>query len=102
MAAALRSSALDAEAGNDFLRAARDLAEALQAQNPEFAAVRVLGPAPAAMARRADRHHAQLLLESGDRGALHRLLTAWVPRIEALPQARKLRWALDVDPLELF
>ena len=26
----------------------------------------------------------------------------WVPLLEALPEARKVRWALDVDPLELF
>jgi primosomal protein N' (replication factor Y) len=54
------------------------------------------------MARRADRHHAQLLIESVDRPALHRLLDGWLPVIETLPEARRVRWALDVDPLELF
>jgi primosomal protein N' (replication factor Y) len=54
------------------------------------------------MARRADRHHAQLLAESVDRAALHRLLERWIPVLEALPEARRVRWALDVDPLELF
>ncbi len=78
-----------------FLSAARGLAAP-----PDN--VRLLGPAPAAMARRAGRHHAQLLLESAERGALHRFLNAWLPAVEALPEARKVRWALDVDPLELF
>ncbi|MGD9599224.1 MAG: primosomal protein N' [Steroidobacteraceae bacterium] len=64
--------------------------------------IRLLGPAPAAMARRADRFHAQLLIESGDRTALHRFLATWLPRAESLPGARRVRWALDVDPLELF
>lgn len=54
------------------------------------------------MARRADRHHAQLLIESADRAVLHRLLDAWLPAIEDLPSARRVRWSLDVDPLELF
>jgi primosomal protein N' (replication factor Y) len=54
------------------------------------------------MARRADRHHAQVLLESADRTSLHRFLQEWVPIIETLPTARRVRWALDVDPLELF
>jgi hypothetical protein len=26
----------------------------------------------------------------------------WLPQVEALPEARRVRWALDVDPLELF
>ena len=60
------------------------------------------GPVPAAMVRKAGRHHAQLLIESGDRPALQRFLTAWLPLVEQLPAARGLRWALDVDPLEVF
>ena len=62
--------------------------------------VRLLGPASAAMARRAGRHHAQLVIESAERGSLQRFLHAWVPRLEALPGGRGVRWLLDVDPLE--
>jgi primosomal protein N' (replication factor Y) (superfamily II helicase) len=54
------------------------------------------------MAKRAGRYHAQLLIESADRGALHRFLDGWVSEIEQLPSSRRVRWALDVDPLELF
>jgi primosomal protein N' (replication factor Y) len=60
------------------------------------------GPVPAAMMRRADRHHAQLLVESAQRGLLQRFLAEWVPQVAALPARRSLRWALDVDPLEVF
>ncbi|MEN9788291.1 MAG: hypothetical protein RLZZ473_355 [Pseudomonadota bacterium] len=95
--AALRASAPQAQTTLEFLQAAREAGEALDAGR-----VRLLGPAPAAMARRADRHHAQLLLESGERASLHRFLQQWVPVIETLPTARRVRWALDVDPLELF
>lgn len=97
--AALRASATRAETAIDFLGAARQVAERLRTNH---ASVRLLGPAPAAMARRADRHHAQLLIESVERGALHRLLDRWLPEIEGLPETRRVRWALDVDPLELF
>ena len=93
--AAVRASGTAPEAATEFLAAAR------RAARPP-SNLRVLGPAPAAMARRAGRHHAQLLVESTDRGALHRFLDAWLPEVEALPEARKVRWALDVDPLELF
>jgi primosomal protein N' (replication factor Y) len=37
------------------------------------------------MAKRAGRYHAQLLIESADRGALHRFLDSWVSEIEQLP-----------------
>jgi primosomal protein N' (replication factor Y) len=94
--AALRASATTAEATLEFLAAAR------RAAGHVPAALRLLGPAPAALARRAGRHHAQLLVESTERAVLHRFLDRWLPTVEALPEARRTRWALDVDPLELF
>jgi len=56
---------------------------------------------PAAMARRAGRHHAQLLLEHRERAVLQNFLNAWLPEVERLPEARRVRWALDVDPLDI-
>ena len=72
------------------------------AQPIQHRAVRLFGPVPAAMAKRAGRYHAQLLVESDDRSALQSFLDAWVSAVELLPSARRVRWALDVDPLELF
>lgn len=63
--------------------------------------IRLLGPAPAAMARRAGRYRAQLLVESPSRGALQAFLDAWVPAITELKPPRQLRWSLDVDPAEV-
>jgi primosomal protein N' (replication factor Y) len=103
--AAVRDSAKTAEAALAFLTEARHAAERLREERANAAwarAVRLLGPAPAAMAKRAGRHHAQLLLESADRAALHRFLDAWLPALEALPSVRRVRWALDVDPIEVF
>jgi primosomal protein N' (replication factor Y) len=108
--AAVRGSAKTAEAALAFLTEARTAAEDLRAQRggggsgnriPEHV-IRLLGPAPAAMAKRAGRHHAQLLVESTERAALHRFLAAWLPVLESLPSARRVRWALDVDPIEIF
>ena len=93
--AALRTSATTLEAATQFLQQARTLARPPRG-------VRLLGPAPAAMARRAGRYHAQLLLETRERAALHRALATWLPQIETLKMPRELRWSLDVDPLELF
>jgi primosomal protein N' (replication factor Y) len=93
--AALRDSAPTSDAALEFLTDARGLM-----QPPR--AVQIRGPVPAAMAKRAGRYHAQLLLESADRGALHRFIAAWLPQVEQLKSARRVRWALDVDPIELF
>ena len=63
--------------------------------------LRILGPAPAALARRAGRHRAQLLVESPARGELQAFLAAWVDAVAALKPPRALRWSLDVDPAEV-
>jgi primosomal protein N' (replication factor Y) len=93
--ASVRDSATTAAAALEFLTEARKIAK--PPRN-----VKLLGPVPAAMAKRAGRHHAQLLVESPERGALHRFLDAWLPEVEQLQSARRVRWALDVDPGELF
>jgi primosomal protein N' (replication factor Y) len=93
--AAVRDSATTAAAALEFLTQARQLAKAPRN-------VKLLGPVPAAMAKRAGRHHAQLLIESPERSALHRFLDGWLPEVEQLQSARRVRWALDVDPIELF
>ncbi len=80
----------------EFLTAARDAS-----RECDRTGVRLLGPAPAAMERRAGRFRAQLLLESEARGPLQRLLADWLPQVEALPLARRVRWSIDVDPLEV-
>ena len=94
--AAVRASARTREAALGFL------AEARASGERHAAGLRLLGPVPAAMAKRAGRFHAQLLVESRERRALHRFLERWVAEIGALKSAQRVRWALDVDPLELF
>ncbi len=93
--AVLRASAVELPPVIEFLRAARKLA-----RPPKE--LKLLGPAPAAMAKRAGRHHAQVLLEARERAPLHRLLADWLPRIAELKPPRDLRWSLDIDPLDLF
>ncbi len=91
----LRASAPELEPAVEFLAAARALARTPRG-------VKLLGPATAAMARRAARYHAQLLLEARERAPLHRLLGEWLPRVESLKTPKGVRWSLDIDPLELF
>jgi primosomal protein N' (replication factor Y) len=93
--AALRASAQSLATATEFLREARG-----RARLPR--GLKLLGPAPAAMAKRAGRYHAQLLLEARDRAPLHRTLETWISDVEGIKAPRDLRWSLDVDPLELF
>ena len=78
-----------------FLREARE-------QFGEHAGVQLNGPMPAPMARRAGRARGQILLDAAQRAPLHAALHDWLPRLQALKSARKVRWSLDVDPTDLY
>ncbi len=95
--ALLRAEATDAQAPERFLIEARDMVDAKSATGVEF-----WGPVPSPMERRAGRIRAQLLLVARDRKRLHKLLAGWVPRLSELKSARKVRWSIDVDPIDLF
>ena len=92
--ALLRAEAPDADTALAFLEDAR-------AQLPE-GGPEAMGPVPAPMERRAGRYRAQLLLRSTRRASLQGALRAWVPGLAALPSARRVRWSIDVDPIDLL
>ena len=95
--AVLRAEAARRELPLVFLERARELAA--ERTGPE---VELLGPATAPMERRAGLYRAQLLLHAASHSPLQRLLARWLPAVEELPEARRVRWSIDVDPLELF
>lgn len=95
--ALLRAEAAQASAPMHFLQVAASLA-----RDQAVRGVRVLGPATAPMERRAGRYRAQLLLQAPTHTPLQRLMSAWIPALEALPEARQVRWSIDVDAAELF
>jgi primosomal protein N' (replication factor Y) len=104
--ALLRAEAKDSSRLDSFLRAAAASGHALNesaaresaAKEP---AVRILGPAAALIARRADHFRAHLLIETAVRSSLQRFLARWLPQVDALPGPHGLRWSIDVDPLEV-
>ena len=93
--ALLRAEAQQVEHANAMLTAVRGLIA-------EDAPVERFGPMPAPMPRRAGYQRTQLLLSAPQRRPLHAVLDAMVPRIHGLPEARKVRWSLDVDPMDLY
>ncbi|PXX98218.1 primosomal protein N' [Halomonas sp. LBP4] len=64
-------------------------------------AVDCLGPVPAPMERRQNRYHLQLMLASSRRSMLHEAGAGLVAWLEATPEARRVRWSLDIDPQTL-
>jgi len=95
--ALIRAEAPGAGAPMDFLGQAQQLALACA-----IPGVDILGPVPSPMERRAGRYRAQLLLQARQRRPLHELLHQWIPQVEAVKSARKVRWSVDVDPLDMF
>ncbi|MCP5419540.1 MAG: primosomal protein N' [Gammaproteobacteria bacterium] len=94
--ALLRAEAVSREAPHAFLDEARQLAATLAD------GIELYGPVPAPMERRAGRYRSQLLVQTDQRGRLHRFLDQWVGRLVTLKATRKVRWSLDVDPQDLF
>jgi len=62
----------------------------------------VMDPSPAPMERRAGRFRAQLLVQSLERKRLHLFLEAWVAQLIESKLAKRVRWSLDVDPVDLY
>ncbi|MEQ1581883.1 MAG: primosomal protein N' [Steroidobacteraceae bacterium] len=94
--ALIRAEATTEDPPMRFLAAARRMAK------PAHGKLSLLGPAPAPMQRRGDRFRAQLLLQAATPSRLQTFLAAWITELDDLPESRKVRWSVDVDPLELF
>ncbi len=94
--AILRAETHDPAQGVTFLRQVRELIDGLIAQ---YQTVNVLGPIPSLMEKRASYYRQELIFTTTQRQPLQQLLTALIKNIEALPDSKKYRWAVDVDPI---
>ena len=82
-----------------FLQRARDVAD--QAGLPALDAVTRYDPVPLRVVRVAHVERAQLLVESTHRPALQAFLTAWSAWLPQIANEMRVRWQLEVDPLEI-
>lgn len=64
--------------------------------------VLVLGPVPAPLFRQAKRFRYQLLLQCNTRKPLREVVEHLICCIPQLPEARGVRWSVDVDPADLY
>lgn len=93
-----------AEAGRpglaeSFLISLRDLARQQQLLPP---GVQCTGPFPALMEKRAGLYRAQMLLQSARRPALQQILPLFTAMMQEHPETRRVRWSIDVDPVDSY
>ena len=103
--ALIRSDATSREQAHAFLQHAKECLLQTQSHLSEKSGntrIEILGPIPAGMERRANRYHAQLLLQSPQRQSLHQLLENAFTKLTQTPSAKKVRWSIDIDPQEMF
>ncbi len=96
--ALLRAEAGQREITQQFLAQAKLALENI----PTIGKIGLLGPIPAPMERCAGRFRGQLLLQAGKRAELQDILRIWVPSLSRCKLVNKVRWSLDVDPLEMI
>lgn len=95
--ALLRVEATEQDKAEQFLQRIIDSAQQCAVND-----VSVLGPVPAPMPRRIGFYHYQLLLQSVNRTHLHFLINHLIKEINQIKTSKKLRWSLDIDPIDLF
>lgn len=95
--AILRCESVEINAVKTFLEATLDCAQQIETNN-----IDIFGPIPAPMEKRAGRYRYQIMLQSDQRKQLHPFLSWWIPQLQKLPSARKVRWSIDVDPYDTF
>jgi primosomal protein N' (replication factor Y) len=93
--ALLRAEGKDKAELNAFLGAAAKTTDAKDA-------IVLHGPLEAPMPRRAGAFRGQVLVEAGERAALQAFLPRWLDEVRAIPGERRLRWSIDVDPVDLY
>ncbi len=95
--ALLRVWAHDAQSPHDFLDKVRERIE-----NGQNNLALVLGPVPSPMARRAGKYRYQMLLQSPKRKNIQHLLDWLVPELKTIQGSGKVRWSVDIDPIDLY
>jgi primosomal protein N' (replication factor Y) len=69
---------------------------------PASPGAQFVGPLPAPMQRRSGRFRAQLLVNCRSRPQAQLTAEAMIQCAETLPAGKRLRWSLDVDPLDML
>lgn len=100
--ALVRAESPQRESSRDFLRYLADMARPWLNESVIGDKASIFGPVVAPMERIGGRYRHQLMIQSGERSALNKLLTHIRQVLETDKRARKVRWSIDVDPVDFF
>ncbi|MCI0733560.1 MAG: primosomal protein N' [Methylococcaceae bacterium] len=95
--ALIRAEGTDPDHPANFLQNIRQTAEIR-----DHSGIEILGPVPAPMTKRIGRYRYQLLFQCRHRGVLHGHIEELLPKLAELPGFRRVKWSLDIDPVDLF
>ncbi len=97
--ALLRASAMDQQSPLKFLSWIKFIADELLDDHTKIV---IHDPVFSPMAKRGGRYRAQMLITSSSRIARGKFLSQWIERFENDKRTRRVRWSIDVDPLDLY
>ncbi|SMN15888.1 Helicase PriA essential for oriC/DnaA-independent DNA replication [uncultured Candidatus Thioglobus sp.] len=93
--ALLCANAKNKKNAEDFLREVAGLLKSVEMDNVE-----IWGPTPNSIEKKSDYYYFNLYLQSNDRAALHQMLATFSQHVDGIKLKNKVRWYLDVDPIE--
>lgn len=97
--ALIRAEAVQSGRAESFLM---DIRQQMETQIVKSKGTHWSGPFPSPMEKRAGMYRAQLLLHSHQRADLHRLLAQVLGFLTQHTGKSKVRWSIDVDPLDSY
>ncbi len=92
----LRANSKDPDAAVQFLRKARATALSFKSN------VKITDAVDSPLAKKSGRYRAQLSLISNSRKTLHTTLDQLIDELENDKASRKVRWSVDVDPIDFY
>jgi primosomal protein N' (replication factor Y) len=100
--ALIRAESLNATQAENFLTLCKQTLNQI-AQNNQFSdRLLVLGPIAASMEKRAGKYRFQLLVQSAQRVLVTKTLNIALTHFEKIPEGKKVRWSIDVDPIDFI
>ena len=93
--ALLCANAKNKQHAEDFLREVAGLLKSI-----EMNTVEIWGPTANSIEKKADYYYFNLYLQSNNRAALHQMLATFNQHVDTIKLKNKVRWYLDVDPID--
>ena len=90
----LRAEAMQSELASDWLAN-------LTPHLSHFQQLMVLGPMPAPMAKRAGKYRHMITLQCQSRSYLHKVVNWLIENLDTIQNSNRIRWSIDVDPVDL-